>query len=74
MVGQVAARRAAGVILEMIKVIGCGKDTIFEHLLLRSNYYFYLYKRYRYKTFLISLFVFQSWATFIWFLKVFKKS
>lgn len=38
MVGQVAARRAAGVILEMIKVIGCGKDTIFEHLLLRSNY------------------------------------
>ena len=68
MVGQVAARRAAGVILEMIKVIGCGKDTIFEHLLLRSNYCFYLYKRYRYKTFLISLFVFQSWATFIWFL------
>lgn len=36
MVGQVAARRAAGVILEMIKVIGCGKGTIFEHLLLRS--------------------------------------
>ena len=68
MVGQVAARRAAGVILEMIKVIGCGRDTIFEHLLLRSNYYFYLYKRYRYKTFLISLFVFQSWATFTWFL------